>query len=442
MIVRELPPRWSAETVARRLAARPGLAWLDSAGAGHAEGRFSFVTCDPVERVRTQRSDPAPFSWLDRLTHDAADARDTYDTYEPPHGHGISPEIVPRYVGYFAYDAHFCTHPPRMPRPDARVACFARYEACFAFDHETGRAFVVGDDGPACARLCERLSGSAPEVEARAGDVSCSDPAAHTQAIARALAHIARGDVYQVNLARSFRAAFRGDPLALALAMRTESPVPLGLYFHDGERALIGRSMERFLRWQRATRALLTRPIKGTLARAGQDADEAARLANDPKERAEHAMIIDLMRNDLSRVAELGSVRVSEVMAVERYAKLSHLVSTVSCTTRLGLELRAILEATFPAGSVTGAPKLRAIELIEALEATPRGIYTGAYGYIDRAGGLSLAVAIRTAVVTAEEACYFAGGGIVEASDPARELAETTLKARVFCDALLKLRPL
>jgi para-aminobenzoate synthetase component 1 len=146
-------------------------------------------------------------------------------------------------------------------------------------------------------------------------------------------------------------------------------------------------------------------------------------------------MIVDLMRNDLSRVAELGSVRLDGVLEVEPFARLLHLVSTVRCTTRPEVGLCDVLEATFPPGSVTGAPKLAAVALIEALEAVPRDVYTGAVGFVDRTGGLSLAVAIRTAIAERGELRYFAGGGIVEASDPERELRETELKAQVLFDA-------
>jgi anthranilate/para-aminobenzoate synthase component I len=147
-------------------------------------------------------------------------------------------------------------------------------------------------------------------------------------------------------------------------------------------------------------------------------------------------MIVDLVRNDLGRVAAIGSVQVEQRFAVEPFARLHHLVSTVACTTRPEVRASDILYATFPPGSVTGTPKLRAIETIAALEPVPRGIYTGALGFVDRAGGLSLSVAIRTAVVEGSEASYFAGGGIVEASQITREIAETELKARVFVDAL------
>jgi anthranilate/para-aminobenzoate synthase component I len=219
--------------------------------------------------------------------------------------------------------------------------------------------------------------------------------------------------------------------------LRAASPVPLGFYYDDGARVVLARTMERFLRWQRATRALLARPIKGTIARSGErDRAEAETLRGDAKERAEHAMIVDLMRNDLGRVAEIGSVRVPEVMTVEPYAGLSHLVSTVECRTRRDVSLRGVLEATFPPGSITGTPKLSAIEIIERLESEPRDAYSGAVGFVDRTGGLSLAVAIRTAIVEAGQLRYFAGGGIVEASHVASEIAETELKARVLFDAL------
>jgi anthranilate/para-aminobenzoate synthase component I len=195
--------------------------------------------------------------------------------------------------------------------------------------------------------------------------------------------------------------------------------------------------MERFVRWDRAEHSLSTQPIKGTVARGTRaDAELAAALRVDPKEHAEHVMIVDLMRNDLSRVAETGSVCVSAPLCVEPYARLLHLVSTVTCRTRPEVTLADVLRATFPPGSVTGAPKHAAIDLIEQLEAGPRGVYTGALGFIDRLGGLSLAVAIRTAVIEAGELEYWTGGGIVAASSVQAELDETLLKAAVLRDAL------
>lgn len=432
----------SLPELALRLSAAPGLCWLDGE-AVHRDGRFSYLGAEPVERIRVPFGcDGDPLAAFDRM-EPAGDA----DAADAPAE--LVPEQIPCWIGYVAYDAHHARspHAARLARPSARpVLSFARYAALIAVDHVSGRAFVVGDDREACRALllrAERSEARAPT--ARVGAVSATDPALHRRALAAALDHIARGDVYQVNLARCFRAPFEGSPLAFFGALRAASPVPFGFYYDDGARVLLGRSMERFLRWERGARRLCTRPIKGTLARSSaadalDDASSAERLRSDPKEQAEHAMIVDLMRNDLGRVAELGSVTVSDLMAVEPYAGLSHLVSTVACRTRPALRLREVLEATFPPGSVTGAPKLRAIEIIEALEATPRDAYTGAAGFVDRAGGLSLSVAIRTAVCDAGELRYFAGGGIVEASDPDRELAETDLKAKVLFDALADLR--
>jgi anthranilate/para-aminobenzoate synthase component I len=425
----------SLPELAQRLAERPGLSWLDGDGS-ERDGRWSFLGTDPVERVTRTLEDRDPLAAFDAMEPSASSDRSDADADAP------EPEQVPRWIGYVAYDAHLAGRPSRLVRPRERpVLSFARYDALFAFDHARGRGFVVGDDRAACDRLLARAS-SAPTrpVRASAGGVVSPPPEAHAGAITRALERIAAGEIYQVNLARCFRCAFTGNPLGLFGELRAASPVPLGLYYHDGQRAVLARTMERFLRWQRAERRLHTRPIKGTIARSGvRDRAEADALRADDKERAEHTMILDLMRNDLGRVAEIGSVAVSEVMAVEAYAGLSHLVSTVACRTRPDVRLHDVLDATFPPGSVTGAPKPRAIEIIEQLESEPRDVYTGALGFVDRAGGLSLAVAIRTAIAEGAELRYFAGGGIVAASDVARELAETELKARVLFDALRSL---
>ncbi len=248
------------------------------------------------------------------------------------------------------------------------------------------------------------------------------------------------GEVYEVNVARRWSAAFEGDALELWQAMRVASRVPLGMFLDGGDHAVLACTMERFIHWDAESKTLVTRPIKGTIRREPTDDGASQRLRADPKEQAEHSMIVDLMRNDLGRVAEIGTVKVDAPLIVEPFTGLYHLVSTVSCVTRPEVSLEDILEATFPPGSVTGAPKVRALEIIEELEQHPRGVYCGALGFIDRDGGLSLAVAIRTATVAGGRVYYWAGGGIVEASDPDREVAETELKAKVFLDAVESLQ--
>lgn len=415
-----------APSVARALEGRPGLVWLDGDGRDE-RGRHSFLASDPVETVEVRWGQAAPLAALARL--DAASVADD------PFG------FVPRWAGYVAYDAAFsASAAARHARADERVLYFARFDAWVVIDHLTGEATLVGDDEAAVSRLKARLARRPPRLPAHASELRSEDAALHREAVERALEAIAAGEIYQVNLARRFEADFEGSSLALFEAMRSSSPVPYGLFLDDGERAVLGRSMERFLGWKHATRRLETRPIKGTIASHGDRAREAQDLRTDPKEHAEHVMVVDLMRNDLGRVAVPGSVRVERPFEVEPYARLSHLVSTIGCVTRERLGLVELLEATFPPGSVTGTPKSRAMKLIEALERGPRGVYCGAYGTVSRTGDLSLAVAIRTATVANGRLAYHAGGGIVSASDPVRETEETVLKTAVLRDALARLR--
>jgi anthranilate/para-aminobenzoate synthase component I len=436
--------------VALRLAGRPGLVFLDGNGDARrpgspAQGRYSFVAADPVEARTARFGEPPPLPWPVEVDHHAERCARAPRTLPGGDATGPTSADVPRWVGFVGYDAALPAllggalhHPRSTARPLAR---WARYRAVWALDHATGRAFLCGDDAEACDELLARIREGRPRPpEARVGAPSIEDPARHLRAIEAALEHIGRGDIYQVNLARRFAAPYAGSSLALFLAMRAASPVPFGFFAEADGLAVLGRSMERFLRWTGASGRLEARPIKGTAARPAHDrGDVALALRADEKERAEHAMIVDLMRNDLGRVAVPGTVEVAGLFEVEPYARLSHLVSTVRCVTRPEVTLPDVIGATFPPGSVTGAPKVRAVQIIEALERSPRGVYCGTYGHVDRAGGLHLAVAIRTATIADGVAEYHAGGGLVEASQPAKELAETELKARVFFDALARL---
>jgi para-aminobenzoate synthetase component 1 len=403
------------------------IAWLDGDGSSPL-GRFSYVGVGPTRALRDWAELGA---WLGALAPTAGD----------------EPEVVcaaPAHTLALSYDLAWSMpigvrRAPRLARSvDAPDAWVLSHEATIAADHERGEVWLLAEDTGALDRIESTLARE-HTPHASLGEITSEPRSVHREAIVRALEDIGRGDVYQVNLARRFDASIEGDPLALALAMREASPVPLGLYLEGpvgSGQTLVSRTMERFLSFDARTRQLETRPIKGTRAReAGGDALARDALLADDKERAEHAMIVDLMRNDLGRVAETGSVRVCEAMRVEPYARLSHLVSVVEARARGDVSLAELLLATFPPGSVTGAPKLAAIERIEAYERTPRGFYTGAMGHIARDGSLSLAVAIRTAQIRDREVTYFAGGGIVEASDPEREVDETDLKAKVLLDA-------
>ena len=412
-----------------------GVAWLDGDGSPELGAR-SFLAFDPIETRVVPFGERDPLGALGALEAPRSTAADA---------------AAPRWIGAFAYDlawsdpARFGLRSARrLARADrALVAWLRRYRAIVSVDHATGHAQLTidsGADARAAAVEIERALATGPErLRATASRPVAEPRAVHRTAIEQALLGIARGDLYQVNLARRWTATLEGEPLALYLAMRAASPVPLGAYLEapDGS-ALLSRSMERFLSFDARSRAIETRPIKGTVGRSAAGADASDLRASD-KERAEHAMIVDLMRNDLGRVAETGSVRPRELFRVEPYTGLSHLVSIVDARARPEVGVRDVLAATCPPGSVTGAPKLAAMEHIERLERFARGFYTGSIGTIAADGSLALSVAIRTAHVRGGTVEYFAGGGIVEASDPEREVDETELKANVLQDAIAAL---
>ena len=422
-------------SVARCLSAEPGFAWLDSNRSESRDGRYSFLAAWPSEEIRVEFGVAAPFAALRNVKRASREVSPE----------GPKPCEVPAWIGYIAYDA-FWSAPdrgePRFDRGRDPIMLFRRYPALLAVDHEDGETWVIGDDREACATF-RGLLGELTEPETPSpviGTLEVDDASRHREAIERALAYIEMGEVYEVNVARRWSAPFEGNALELWQAMRVASRVPLGMFLDGGDHAVLACTMERFIYWNAESKTLVTRPIKGTIRREPTDDGASQRLRADPKEQAEHSMIVDLMRNDLGRVAEIGSVKVEAPLIVEPFTGLYHLVSTVSCITRPEVSLEDILTATFPPGSVTGAPKIRALEVIEELEQHPRGVYCGALGFIDQEGGLSLAVAIRTAVAAGGQVRYWAGGGIVEASDPDREVAETELKARVFLDAVAALQ--
>ena len=251
------------------------------------------------------------------------------------------------------------------------------------------------------------------------------------------LDYIAAGDVYQVNLAQRFSVADPPAPVALFVALQRQHPMPFAAYIDAGDFALVSNSPECFLRVEND--AIATFPIKGTRPRstvAGPDRALAAELQVNPKEQAEHVMIVDLERNDLGRVCRTGTVRVDEFASVHAFPSLQHLVSKVSGRLVFGTKLMDVLGATFPGGSITGAPKIRAMQIIDELEPVARGFYTGAIGFIDLEGNAVFNLAIRTAVATPGKFTYHAGGGIVADSVPAHEYDETLLKAQAFLSAL------
>ncbi len=276
-----------------------------------------------------------------------------------------------------------------------------------------------------------------PGISGRTGLTTSLPPEGYLAAVREALDRIAAGRVYQVCLTQQIRCPAPGAPPALYEALARRAPAPYGAFLQTGAGVLLGASPERFLsvRGDRVE----TRPIKGTRPRhehPAADRAAAEELAASAKERAELAMIVDLCRNDLGRVAVMGSVEVAEPRALESHATVHQAVATVRARLRPGAGAAALLRATFPAGSVTGAPKIAAMGAIEELEPVARDVYTGAYGWLDAAGDLDLAMTIRTVLLRGGVGVLGVGGGIVADSDPGAEHEESLVKARAILEAL------
>jgi para-aminobenzoate synthetase component 1 len=376
-----------------------------------------------------------------------------------------APPLVAGAMGYFAYDLGRCVE--RIPddtTDDVPVAdChLGFYGAVAALDHVQRRAWVsaIGapESDPRSARaLAEKRAAELAERIAAAAEHGSSEVAPrqlrgqgpalrissnfarqdYLRAVARTKEYIAAGDIYQANLSQRLSAPLATTPFALYQRLARENPAPFAAYFETSDAAVVCCSPERFL--QVRGREVETRPIKGTRPR-GRTPEEDARLAAEllasVKDRAENVMIVDLERNDIGRVCEFGSVHVPELFALESFATVHHLVSTVRG--RLRPEETAVdcLRACFPGGSITGAPKVRAMEIIEELEPTRRGVYTGAIGYLCFSGDMDLNIVIRTVVVKEGTAYFQVGGGIVADSDPQAEYEETLDKARALGKAL------
>ncbi len=347
---------------------------------------------------------------------------------------------------------------PRLTLPPASgnmpVALALRCPAALIRDHETGRvcAIVETDSGCDPAKVftqiqadIEWLASSSFARETTTSDLPSITPQPDApehflQGVQRILDYIRAGDIFQVNLSRGWQATLPEniDVVSLYQSLRHANPAPFAGLFAWDDWAVLSSSPERLLSVHEGT--IETRPIAGTRPRfAGDDdAEKMRELIGHPKERAEHIMLIDLMRNDLSRVAQTGSVVVDELMTVESYAHVHHIVSNVRANLREDKTPVDAIRAVFPGGTITGCPKVRCMEIIAELETTGRGPYTGSFGYLDRTGNLDLNILIRTLWLDDGHLRLRAGAGIVADSQPAAELAETQAKARGLLRAVGK----
>ena len=353
------------------------------------------------------------------------------------------------FVGYFGYECKAdcegsAAHRSRMPD-----AAFIFADRVIAFDQHERCTYVLcmaepGGEAQAerwIAETCRRLAEPTPDREQEWGGARRSRPVdfrlgrSHEQYlrdIATCKRRLAEGETYEICLTNEITAEAGGDPLALYRTLRQVNPAPFSAYLRFGDRAVLSSSPERFLSVAR-DRWVEAKPIKGTCRRGRTPAEDvrlAEQLRSDEKNRAENLTIVDLLRNDLGVVCEVGTVHVPHLMQVESFKTVHQLVSTVRGLLREDVEPPDCIRACFPGGSMTGAPKKRTMEIIDELEGQARGVYSGAIGYLGLSGGCDLSIVIRTIVVEGEAATLGVGGAIVTQSDPEEEYQETLLKAR------------
>lgn len=450
-LARRLPDACDPLALFERLLDRPYPFLLDSARRRPGSGRYSFFGADPTVVVRAKGPDLVPA--LARLRALVA---------APP---TVSVEGLPPFVGglvgLLGYDmARAFERLPAQAVDDLGLPdlLLGLYETVVAFDHAEDAAWVItrvrpGDEprgayDEAVARLeawSRRLTTGAvptPGLVAGAECIAEMGPSAFAAMVRQAKHWIAAGEIYQANLSQRFHAPLAASPWTLYRRLRAVNPSPFAGYFDAGDLQLICGSPERLIRRDGAF--VETRPIAGTRPRTGEaarDQEMQAELLLHPKERAEHLMLVDLERNDLGRVCAYGSVEVNELMTVEAYSHVFHIVSNVRGRLAPDHDWVDVLAAMFPGGTITGCPKLRAIEVIDALEPVRRQFYTGSLGYVSFTGAMDWNLIIRSALVTGGRVYVQTGAGIVADSDPAREYDETLHKARALFVALQEAPP-
>ena len=440
---------------------RPFSFFLDSGMDPEKLGRYSFMGSNPFLILRSRGSNIEVIS-RGQSESMVGNPFDVLGGLLEKYKLGPYPSPVPFVggaVGYFSYDlCHFIERLPSTAVDDLKLPeCYlAFYDAALVYDHLQGRVHIASSGFPelessrraarAHARLeelKERLSEApSPEDEGMGQRIMVELESNFThedylRAVEVAREYIKAGDIFEVNLSQRFETDLPIHPYELYRRLRRINPAPFACYLDFGDVAVVSASPERFLRL--SGDLVETRPIKGTRPRGKAIADDEAlaqELIGSLKDQAEHIMIVDLERNDLGRVCRYGTVRVRELMVLEKYATVFHLTSTVEGRLRPGKNCIDLLKATFPGGSITGAPKVRSMEIIDELEPSKRSVYTGNIGYLSFSGELDLNIAIRTFLVKNGRAYFQVGGAIVYDSDPEAEYIETLDKAKALLQAL------
>ncbi|SEK44213.1 aminodeoxychorismate synthase, subunit I [Pseudomonas sp. NFIX51] len=442
--VHPLPYRTNPAEYFAAIRHAPGAVLLDSGRPSAERGRYDLLSAWPRAQLAVLKDESGEdFLQRLRLNLDQLGQAAIPAPYQLPFAGGL--------IGYLSYD--FGRHLERLPSqalddlqlPDAR---FGLYDWALISDHQQRTSQLVFHPALAATER-QRLIDLFGQAPAGAHDsFKLSGPmlpdlstAQYQQAFERIQAYIQAGDCYQVNFAQRFRAPCAGDPWVAYCALRAACPTPFSGFQSLSEGgAVLSLSPERFVRI--SERQVETRPIKGTRPRsqdAAEDAANAAELLASPKDRAENLMIVDLLRNDLGRTCRIGSVRVPELFSLESYPNVHHLVSSVTGELADDKDALDLIAGSFPGGSITGAPKIRAMQIIDELEPTRRGLYCGSLLYLDVRGEMDSSIAIRSLLVKDGQICCWGGGGIVADSDWQAEYQESITKVKVLLETLQNL---
>ena len=428
---------------------------LDSASQGYGFGRYSIFACFPRkeiiargDRIEVVTTEGTEIYYRDPLEYLRSELGSPLDAVSPL-------GEIPLYggaLGYFAYDFGRRLRKSTLDLGGDRKSCdlrFYLYDAVLVWDNSSGELFLARDSrNPGSAEAGERLKSVLKEssadrefVDFEVGTLSSNlSREAYLEKVERVRQLILEGEIYQANLARGYTASFVGSSAAFYRRLRVDNPAPYSAYMNFGDEVILSTSPERLLYCRDGIAN--TRPIKGTRPR-GRDRDEQlsleGELAASEKDRAELLMIVDLERNDLGRVCEIGSVEVDNLFALETYASVIHQTASVSGRLAKGKDALDCLGSMFPGGSITGAPKIRAMEALDAIESDFRGIYTGSIGYLGSNGMADFNIAIRTLRIAEGRVAFNVGGGIVWDSVPEFEYDETLHKAKAILKAMGKL---
>ncbi len=444
---------------------------LESATGGEKIARYSFLGSDPfmifkargkdVEIIRQPGAVVAHDVQRYRSADPIADLQKQLEPFVPAHT-GPLPRFTGGAVGYAAYDAvRYIEELPDVPKDTLRVPdmYFGFYDTMVIFDHLNKVIIVVcnarTDQGDlrkaydsAVARINAIVERLRTPVTKLSDDITTVSEVKRRfssnftkeefmKAVEKCKEYIYAGDIIQVVLSQRLSAETKAAPFDIYRTLRAVNPSPYMFYLHLDDMHLVGSSPEVMVKVE--DREVTIRPIAGTRPRGKSDAEDEAlarELLADPKERAEHIMLLDLGRNDVGRVSQFGTVKVEEEMIIERFSHVMHMTSTVTGQLQKGMTAFDAMRSGFPAGTVSGAPKIRAMEIIDELEPEKRGPYAGGVGYVDFSGNLDTCIAIRTIVIKGHRAYVQAGAGIVADSDPAREHQETLNKAKALFRAI------